>query len=385
MKEEEKTLPTGQNQENKAPAKAVQNEHTAPRRQEPPRRPRRPAGPQIYGQNEGMPKPQMMYGQQGMIRREVPAHQDGATGQPTGAQRQPVNRAAGQPMGGQGQPMNRAAGQPMNMQGRPMNAGQAAYKNGRIESSRSVLKSPILILVALLNTVCLAGAVAAVFLHEMNYTQFIRLISDINMPAQLAGYMESVKKLLGMLDSGMLPVNLALQIPGVFLCIGLWLICITGRTADEEMSGIGFVFMKIFVVIKMIFTCAVVLIGLILSVTLVVAAWVSGTNSMILLAGVMLAVMIITALAVIMYYFCYLATLKAIRLNASTGEPYGQVSVYVAIVHVILGLSGIVGLLSGIVNAEISNIAGSIGKIGWMLLFAVWIYLYKGKMSEFED
>lgn len=300
---------------------------------------------------------------------------------------QPMNTngaPAGQPMNGNGTPV-RPNGMPVNMQGRPGMGVPMVHPGRRMESARAALKSPLLILVALLNTVCLAGAIAAIFMHQMNYSQFIRLISDINMPAQLAGYMDSAKKLLSMLDSGMLPVNLALHIPDLFLCLGFWLVCITARTAKEKMSGIGFLCMKVFVVINMIVTCVVVLLGLILSVTLVVAAWVSGTKNMIILAAVMLVVMIITALASIMYYFCYLATIKVCRLNAGTGEPYGQASSYVALVHVIVGLTGIVGLLSGIVNAEISNIAGYIGKIGWMLLFALWIILYRRKMSEFED
>ena len=386
-KQEQSHRASGQEQNKQAAAqsqdrKTAAQHADAQRRVDPARRPHRASGPQIYGQSEGMANPQI-YGQQGMIRRDVPAR---GAGQPINgqvrAQGEGMNRA-GQPINGQVRPQGEGmsrAGQPINGQGRPQ--GELIK---RMEIARTALKSPVFLLIALLNTVFLVGSVAAVFLHQMNYSQFVRLISDISMPAQLTGYMETLKKILGMLDSGMLPVNLALQLPNLFLCIGLWLICMTVRSSEEEMSGAGFVCMKISVIIRMIVTCVVILACLILSVTLVVAAWVSGTKSMIVLAGVMLAAMIIIALAAIMYYFCYLATIKVCRLNASTGEPYGQVSLYVAVIHVVLGLSSIVGLLSGIVNAELSNIVGSIGKIGWMLLLAAWICIYKGKMSEFED
>ncbi len=306
-------------------------------------------------------------------------------GAPTGRPMGPGNGAPGRPMGpGNGVP------------GRPMGPGNGVpgrlpvkmpnVSPGRImEASRRVIKSPLLILVALLNTVCLAGSVAAIFMHQLNYSQIIRLISSIKMPTQISSYVDSLITILGKLDSGMMAVNLAIHIPELLLCIGFWLVCINVRTADEKMSGAGFVFMKVYVIISMIKMCIVLLVGLIVSVTLVVAAWVSGTKSMIIIAGVMLVGMIVAAMAIIMYYFCYLATIKVCRLNAGTGEAYGLASSYVAFVHILGALTGGIGLLSGIVNSEISNIVGSAGQIGWMLLFAVWIFLYRGKMSEFEE
>lgn len=57
-----------------------------------------------------------------------------------------------------------------------------------------------------------------------------------------------------------------------------------------------------------------------------------------------------------MYYFSYLAMLRTFRTNTQKGESYGAASGYVAVVYILMGLFGIIGLLSGIVNGEISGI-----------------------------
>ena len=130
--------------------------------------------------------------------------------------------------------------------------------------------------------------------------------------------------------------------------------------------------------------CAIMLAVLIVTVTVVVAAWVSKEQQVIVMSVVMLVVAIIVVMMIIMYYFSYFGTLKTCRINGNTGESYGKPSVYLAVLLVLLALPGIVGLLSGIVNMEISNIVSSIAKMGWMILFAAWIFRYRGNMSELE-
>ena len=151
------------------------------------------------------------------------------------------------------------------------------------------------------------------------------------------------------------------------------------------MPGAGFGFLKATVIINMIVACVVMAIILILMVAVVIASWISGTIPIMVLSAVVLVVTITVVMMIIMYYFCYLATIKTCRLNSMAGESYGKVSAYVAVIHIILALSSIVNLLSGIVNSEIANIIGAIGSMGWMLLFAVWLFLYRSKMEEYEE
>ena len=362
------------------------------------------SGPQIYGQMAGQGAPDQMQ-QDGMLRRTMNGNDRPANHHPTAGVRRPI-ASQGRPMNGQGQPMQ---GRPMNsqgqpMQGRPMNSqGQPmmqnrpmsapqydmpsmGFRNTKIqEMSKKSFQSPIFLLVALLQTVYLAGSIAAIFMKQLNFSQVMRLITGISMPTQITGYMDQLLKLMAKLDTGAVLANLAIRIPDILMCLGLWMIVFAARSKKTEMPGVGFTFLKIVVIIGLIKSCVLMLAGLVISVALVVSAWVSGVQTMIVAAVVTLVIMIVLTMLVVMYYFSYLAMLRTFRTNTQKGESYGAASGYVAVVYILMGLFGIIGLLSGIVNGEISGIVGSAGRIGWMLLMAFWIFGYRSTLGEIED
>ena len=386
------------------------------------------SGPQIYGQMAGQGAPDQMQ-PDGMLRRTMNGNDRPANHHPTAGVRRPVasqGRPAngqgqpmqGRPMNGQGQPMQgrpmNGAGQPMQgrpmngagqpMQGRPMNGqGQPmmqnrpmsapqydtpsmGFRNTKIrEMSKKSFQSPIFLLVALLQTVYLAGSIVAIFMKQLNFSQVMRLITGISMPTQITGYMDQLLKLMAKLDTGAVLANLAIRIPDILMCLGLWMIVFAARSKKAEMPGVGFTFLKIVVIIGLIKSCVLMLAGLVISVALVVSAWVSGVQTMIVAAVVTLVIMIVLTMFVVMYYFSYLAMLRTFRTNTQKGESYGTASGYVAVVYILMGLFGIIGLLSGIVNGEISGIVGSAGRIGWMLLMAFWIFGYRNTLGEIED
>ena len=398
------------------------------------------SGPQIYGQMAGQGAPDQMQ-PDGMLRRTMNGNDRPANHHPTAGVRRPVasqGRPAngqgqpmqgrpmngqgqpmqGRPMNGQGQPMQgrpmNGAGQPMQgrpmngqgqpMQGRPMNGqGQPmmqnrpmsapqydtpsmGFRNIKIrEMSKKSFQSPIFLLVALLQTVYLAGSIVAIFMKQLNFSQVMRLITGISMPTQITGYMDQLLKLMAKLDTGAVLANLAIRIPDILMCLGLWMIVFAARSKKAEMPGVGFTFLKIVVIIGLIKSCVLMLAGLVISVALVVSAWVSGVQTMIVAAVVTLVIMIVLTMFVVMYYFSYLAMLRTFRTNTQKGESYGTASGYVAVVYILMGLFGIIGLLSGIVNGEISGIVGSAGRIGWMLLMAFWIFGYRNTLGEIED
>ena len=398
------------------------------------------SGPQIYGQMAGQGAPDQMQ-PDGMLRRTMNGNDRPANHHPTAGVRRPVasqGRPAngqgqpmqgrpmngqgqpmqGRPMNGQGQPMQgrpmNGAGQPMQgrpmngqgqpMQGRPMNdQGQPmmqnrpmsapqydtpsmGFRNIKIrEMSKKSFQSPIFLLVALLQTVYLAGSIVAIFMKQLNFSQVMRLITGISMPTQITGYMDQLLKLMAKLDTGAVLANLAIRIPDILMCLGLWMIVFAARSKKAEMPGVGFTFLKIVVIIGLIKSCVLMLAGLVISVALVVSAWVSGVQTMIVAAVVTLVIMIVLTMFVVMYYFSYLAMLRTFRTNTQKGESYGTASGYVAVVYILMGLFGIIGLLSGIVNGEISGIVGSAGRIGWMLLMAFWIFGYRNTLGEIED
>ena len=386
------------------------------------------SGPQIYGQMAGQGAPDQMQ-PDSMLRRTMNGNDRPANHHPTAGVRRPI-ASQGRPMNGQGQPsqgrpMNSQGqpmqGRPMNsqgqpMQGRPMNSqgqpmqgrsmnsqGQPmmqnrpmsapqydmpsmGFRNTKIrEMSKKSFQSPIFLLVALLQTVYLAGSIAAIFMKQLNFSQVMRLITGISMPTQITGYMDQLLKLMAKLDTGAVLANLAIRIPDILMCLGLWMIVFAARSKKTEMPGVGFTFLKIVVIIGLIKSCVLMLAGLIISVALVVSAWVSGVQTMIVAAVVTLVIMIVLTMLVVMYYFSYLAMLRTFRTNTQKGESYGAASGYVAVVYILMGLFGIIGLLSGIVNGEISGIVGSAGRIGWMLLMAFWIFGYRSTLGEIED
>ena len=349
--------------------------------------------PMQAGTGNGGRAPQAMAGNAG---RPMQAANGRRPVQTNGAEY--VRGAAGSLNGGQGAP-NRgpAAVRPVNVQGGPVNMQNrpaGAYVNAArpvnyaaqrlAMTARGVLKSPLLILVALLQTVYLAGAVMAVFLKQVDFSQAARLLSNVHFPAQMAGYMNSVLNVISRLGSGAIVANLIPRIPELLLCLGLWMTVIAARTKKEKMSGTGLGLWKAYVIIGMIGACLALLGGLIISVAIVVSAWVAGTKSVIAVSVIVLILLIVVTMLVVMYYFSYLATLKTFRKNAN-GEVYVTASGYVAVIHVIAGLLGIISLLSGIVNAEIGTIISAAGQIGWMVLFGVWIFQYRTKLSGEEE
>ena len=362
------------------------------------------SGPQIYGQMAGQGAPDQMQ-PDGMLRRTMNGNDRPANHHPTAGVRRPV-ASQGRPANGQGQPMQgrpmNGAGQPMQgrpmngqgqpmMQNRPMSAPQydtpsMGFRNTKIrEMSKKSFQSPIFLLVALLQTVYLAGSIVAIFMKQLNFSQVMRLITGISMPTQITGYMDQLLKLMAKLDTGAVLANLAIRIPDILMCLGLWMIVFAARSKKAEMPGVGFTFLKIVVIIGLIKSCVLMLAGLVISVALVVSAWVSGVQTMIVAAVVTLVIMIVLTMFVVMYYFSYLAMLRTFRTNTQKGESYGTASGYVAVVYILMGLFGIIGLLSGIVNGEISGIVGSAGRIGWMLLMAFWIFGYRNTLGEIED
>ncbi|MCC8103360.1 MAG: hypothetical protein LIP11_14255 [Clostridiales bacterium] len=405
-----------------APGASTEKEGNAQR----PARPRRTkSGPQIYGQDsmEGFD------GTQGVIRRDVHGGHAGenlvygsgtqsgpvqSRRQPETAERQnttaPVRARSAQ---------RSADGRTAASQGTAGNAARTAeqqqkppvqpyaqtpqedrsalqqthYYSGKssgaarrvMEASRSALTSPLLLVVALLQTVFLAGSVAAIFMRELSYGQIAKLLNLLELPSQLSGYVSMFQSAMAQLDNGALAINLVIRVPDLLLCLALWLICILARSSKEKMSGFGFALMQLVIILEMIAACLVLLVVLILSVTLVIAAWSGGTQNLLMIAAATLVGAIVVTMAVIMYFFCFISTIRIISANARKGELCGKASAYVAVVQMILALTGIINILSGIVNLEVTGIASGVGQLGWMLLFGVWIMKYRSTLREYNE
>lgn len=114
--------------------------------------------------------------------------------------------------------------------GQPISA-----RGGRVlTAAREALKSPLFLVIAVLQTVGLVGSVAAIFMKELNFSQIMRLITSVQLPAQFNGYMDILMKLMTKLDNDAVVANLALCVPDLLFCLGLWLLVFASRTRKEK-------------------------------------------------------------------------------------------------------------------------------------------------------
>ncbi len=381
----ETETPNSESQPDNAETKT--QEQTEPKETRRPRRMR--SGPQIYGQDSM----NSYTGAQGVIRRDVrgSAADTQQQGMP---QNGPMNGQQGMPQNG---PMNGQQGMPQGgpaygQQGMPQGGpayGQQGMPSGRInhlmETAQGIIRSPLLLIAAIFMTVYVVGSVLAVIMRELNYTQISNLLGSLGLPSQVDSYVNLIRSVLDSLETGAFVLNLLFCLPELLLCIGLWIVCINVRTTDDGMSGAGFTFMRINVIIRLIEACLIMLLVLVLSVVLTIAAFTAGTTGLTAAAIVLLVLCIAVTMAIIMYYFCYLATIRALHINAGRGEPCGKVSRYVAVVQIILALTSIVTILSGIINLEITGILSGAGRLFGMILFGVWILRYRNGMQDYEE
>ena len=131
--------------------------------------------------------------------------------------------------------------------------------------SKKSFQSPIFLLVALLSRPFIwQGSIRCDFMKQLNFSQVMRLDHRISMPTQITGYMDQLLKLMAKLDTGAVLANLAIRIPDILMCLGLWMIVFAARSKKTEMPGVGFTFLKIVVIIGLIKSCVLMLAGLVI-------------------------------------------------------------------------------------------------------------------------
>lgn len=317
---------------------------------------------------------------------------------PQGGMRQPGNRAP-YPQGAANQMRNRQGsvpghmrpGQPqgtMVQQRRPIPQGagmvrQGTYGQRLMSQAKGMFRSPLFVLMALLNTIALGVSVAGILMKELNYSGLLSVLKNFDMPVEALVYVDKFMELLSKAE-GESVIELAGKVPDLLLCIGIWILVITALRKKEGMASAGFLTVKIVVILKMIVSCIILVACLIFSVTLVVSAWVSSGRTALIASAVFLGIMIILSMAVIMYFFCLLHGLKVCRKNAVMGEDFGKLPLYAVVLTILIALVSAVGLLSAVINMEIAGIVSFACQIGWMLLLGIWMLVYRNKTGYNE-
>jgi hypothetical protein len=258
---------------------------------------------------------------------------------------------------------------------------QGMYGQQMMQNARKAFHSPLFLIITILYTAAIAGSVASVFLQELSFSQILQMLTNFDAPNAVMTYAEKVVGLLSKIDNGTYVIGLGAKIPDVFLCLGFWIAYLTSGAKRKKMSGVGFVFSRIALVVKMIVSCLLMLAGLLLAVTFVVSAWVSDVQETKIASVIFLAALIVLTMFIIMFFFSALHTVSVCSRNVK-GETGGKVSVFTAILTILIALCSVISLLSAIVNVEIGGMVGHACKIGWMVLAGFWIILYRGKVNR---
>ena len=131
----------------------------------------------------------------------------------------------------------------------------------------------------------------------------------------LNGIIDMLEGMNGMI---LLAAGLVLNIPGILMCLGLWLMFAQTKRSEGEVSTSGCTLVKVMVVLQFIAVCLVMTAGLIISVAFVVAAGASSSLTSIIVGVVMLLVMILISTLAILFYVQLLFGIKVIRHNVKS-------------------------------------------------------------------
>lgn len=169
--------------------------------------------------------------------------------------------------------------------------------------------------------------------------------------------------------------------PVIFTVIGMWMMFFQTKRSAEPISTSGYTLVKSMVILKFIFYCIVLTVGLIISVAFVVAAGASSSIASIIVGIVLLLVMIILSVLVILFYVQLLHCIKVLKWNAKTGSYPGRIAVFVPTIGILLAVATGLSMIPMAPN----DYPGLISKAAttlWMLSASIWVLVYRAKVRK---
>ena len=329
------------------------------------------------------------YSQPQYAARPDAAHENGypyGYAQNYGAQPEVQQQYGGQAYGYQGQAQQYGFA--------AQNQAQSAHDYGRtqppsggsagtlMQKARRSVKSPLFFLVVLLHTIMTVASILNLItgnvLYNLNVMQdSLQKTVGNNLAVT---YMNSVIDLIeGASKTTILGVDFALCIPGVLVCLGLWLMFLKTTVKKEEISTGGYTLTKVMTLLKFIAVCLVLAAGLIFSVAFVVAAGAGGTAATIIAGIILLVTMILISVLTILFYVQLLHALKVIKWNAKNGTDKGRISTYVPVVGILLSIGTGLSMIPMAPNDYI-GLTNQAASAAWMLFGSIWLLVYRAKV-----
>lgn len=245
--------------------------------------------------------------------------------------------------------------------------------------ARKMVKSPLFFLAVLLFTAAVAISVVNLvtgnFIHSINAMQ--ALMQTVMGSSVAVSFLNGIIDILeGMNGMILLAAGLVLNIPGILMCLGLWLMFAQTKRSEGEVSTSGCTLVKVMVVLQFIAVCLVMTAGLIISVAFVVAAGASSSLTSIIVGVVMLLVMILISTLAILFYVQLLFGIKVIRHNVKSGAVPGRIPVFVLFAGVVLCLGTVAAMLP-MAPDDYIGLAEKGASAAWMLFFSIWMIAYR--------
>ena len=251
-----------------------------------------------------------------------------------------------------------------------------------LQKARKRIKSPLFFFIVLLNTVMVVASILNIVTSNgVNSINAIQAAVQNALGANVAvNFMNSMIDMVEGAGTVMLIVNLVLWVPSLLLCLGLWLMFLQTRRSGGAISTAGYTLTKVMVILKFVWMCLIMAVGLIISVAFVVAAVGSSSVTSIIVGVVMLIVMILLSSLMVLFYVQLLHCLKVMKMNAVSGTDVGRMSAFVPFVGVVLCLATVCTMLPMAPN-DYLGLAVKAATAAWYLFASLWSIVYRATVK----
>ena len=191
----------------------------------------------------------------------------------------------------------------------------------------------------------------------------------------------------GMFDGMSVTFTLISLLPAMVITAGIWLVFAAAKkNALPGLASTGLTMIRVVVIVQLVFACIGLALMEILCIVGLVGAGAAASyyGSGGAVAGIMFLVMILIAAVSavqIIYYLKLSGTIKRMKTVLTTGQPDGQVSLYVEILCYISGAGSALGALMSLVGFSVFGLLSGAGMATASICFAMLLRQYRNNME----
>lgn len=261
-------------------------------------------------------------------------------------------------------------------------AKQPVSGNGQLMSAaRKAVRSPLFFLAILFQTVMVGASVLNLVLGDV-----VASMNAMQATAQAAlGSNMAIRFMNGIIDlvegassTAIVGVHAVLCIPGILICVALWMIFFQTSPSRKHISTSGLSMAKGMAVLKFVGICLLLMGGLLVSVAFVVAAGAAASTVSIIVGVILLILLILISVLVILFYVQLLHAIKVIRYNVESGERRGRISSYVPAMGILLCVFTVLCMLP-MAPDDYFALASRGASAAWLLFASLWLMRYRKK------